>query len=124
MVEPALTATMAYLRDPRVFYAIERTYLAWVRTQLSILALAFLIKKFGIEDSLASDSLEVAEWGLIGMCVMVVLMSIASFWQCRLSVSRLGEEEIPSSSAVGVLYTTAVVAITLNIVICALVALV
>ncbi len=115
---------MAYLSDPRVFYAIERTYLAWVRTQLSILALAFLIKKFGIEGSRSSESLQLAEWGLVGMCVIVVLMSVASFWQCRISVGRLGESEIPSPSAVRILYTTGVVSIMLNVVICAAVALI
>ncbi len=115
---------MSYLSDPRVFYAIERTYLAWVRTQLSILALVFLIKQFGIDDNQASEPLVVAERALFGMCVLVVLMSLASFWQCRVSVSRLGEPEIPSPSAVRILYTTGVVAIMLNVVICALMTLI
>ncbi len=115
---------MAYLGDPRVFYAVERTYLAWVRTQLSLLALAFLIKKFGIDDSMAPESIQIANFALMGMCVIVLLMSVASFWQCRISVSNLGESEIPSPSAVRVLYTTGIVAIMLNAVICALVALV
>ncbi|MBN7795743.1 DUF202 domain-containing protein [Parahaliea mediterranea] len=115
---------MAYLQDPRVFYAIERTYLAWVRTQLSILALAFLIKKFGIEDALSSDSRRLAEWALVAMCALVVLVSVVSFWQCRKSVARLGEAEIPSPSAVRVLYSTGLVAIGLNVLISVLVALV
>jgi len=115
---------VAYLEDPRVYYAIERTYLAWVRTQLSILALAFLIKKFGIEDVLASDSRVVAESALLALCLLVVVMSVVSFWQCRLSVQRLGDEEIPSSSAVSVLYSTGVVAIVLNVLISVVVALV
>lgn len=115
---------MAYLQDPRVYYAIERTYLAWVRTQLAILALAFLIKKFGIEDALDPGSQPLAEWALLGMCLLVVGMSMMSFWQTRLSISRLGEEEIPSASAVRVLYVTGLLSIGLNIVISAVVALV
>lgn len=115
---------MAYLQDPRVYYAIERTYLAWVRTQLSILALAFLIKKFGVEDVLDPQSRPLAEGALLGMCLLVVGMSMVSLWQTRLSIARLGEEEIPSSSAVRVLYITGVLSIGLNIVISAVVALV
>jgi putative membrane protein len=115
---------VAYLKDPRVFYAIERTYLAWVRTQLSILALAFLIKEFGLEDALSPESRQLAGWALVGMCILVVVMSVASFWQCRVSISRLGEEEIPSPSAVRILYSTALVAIGLNVFISVLVALV
>ena len=115
---------MAYLKDPRVFYAIERTYLAWVRTQLSLLALAFLIKQFGIEEAVAPDLQPLAVWGLVAMCVLVVLISVASFWQCRVSISRLGEEEIPSPSAIRILYSTAVAAIGLNIFISVVVALV
>ncbi|TXS91385.1 DUF202 domain-containing protein [Parahaliea maris] len=115
---------MGYLQDPRVFYAIERTYLAWVRTQLAILALAFLIKKFGIEEALDPEAQPLAEWALLGMCLLVVAMSMMSFWQTRLSISRLGEQEIPSSSAVRVLYVTGLLSIGLNIVISAVVALV
>ncbi|WP_116367332.1 YidH family protein [Parahaliea mediterranea] len=115
---------MAYLQDPRVYYAIERTYLAWVRTQLSILALAFLIKKFGIEDAVDDAALPLAEGALLGMCLLVVGMSMVSFWQTRLSIARLGEEELPSLSAPKVLYITGVLSIGLNIVISAVVALV
>jgi putative membrane protein len=115
---------VAYLQDPRVFYAIERTYLAWVRTQLSILALAFLMKQFGIDDAFSPASRQYAEWALVAMCVLVVVVSVASFWQCRVSISRLGPEEIPSPSALRILYGTAVVAISLNIFISLLVAFV
>jgi len=34
--------------DPRVFFAAERTLLAWFRTGLTIMALGFVISRFGL----------------------------------------------------------------------------
>jgi putative membrane protein len=34
--------------DPRVFFAAERTLLAWLRTGLTIIALGFVISRFGL----------------------------------------------------------------------------
>ncbi len=34
--------------DPRVFFAAERTLLAWIRTGLTIVALGFVVERFGL----------------------------------------------------------------------------
>jgi putative membrane protein len=34
--------------DPRVFFAAERTLLAWLRTGLTLMALGFVIARFGL----------------------------------------------------------------------------
>jgi putative membrane protein len=34
--------------DPRVFFAAERTLLAWLRTGLTVMALGFMIARFGL----------------------------------------------------------------------------
>ncbi|PCI54512.1 MAG: hypothetical protein COB34_07710 [Methylophilaceae bacterium] len=34
--------------DPRVFFAAERTLLAWLRTGLTIIGLGFVISRFGL----------------------------------------------------------------------------
>ena len=34
--------------DPRVFFAAERTLLAWVRTGLTLIALGFVVSRFGL----------------------------------------------------------------------------
>jgi putative membrane protein len=34
--------------DPRVFFAAERTLLAWLRTGLTVMALGFVIARFGL----------------------------------------------------------------------------
>lgn len=39
---------MADDSDPRVFFAAERTLLAWIRTGLTIIALGFVVARFGL----------------------------------------------------------------------------
>ncbi|MCX5870685.1 MAG: DUF202 domain-containing protein [Deltaproteobacteria bacterium] len=39
---------MSDLSDPRVFFAAERTLLAWDRTSLSLMAFGFVIECFGL----------------------------------------------------------------------------
>jgi putative membrane protein len=34
--------------DPRVFFAAERTLLAWVRTGLAVMGLGFVVARFGL----------------------------------------------------------------------------
>jgi putative membrane protein len=34
--------------DPRVFFAAERTLLAWVRTGLTVMGLGFVVARFGL----------------------------------------------------------------------------
>lgn len=39
---------MSDLNDPRVFFAAERTLLAWNRTGLTLMAFGFVIERFGL----------------------------------------------------------------------------
>jgi putative membrane protein len=34
--------------DPRVYFAAERTLLAWIRTGLGVMALGFVVERFGL----------------------------------------------------------------------------
>lgn len=36
------------MHDPRIFFAAERTLLAWVRTGLTIMAFGFVVARFGL----------------------------------------------------------------------------
>ena len=42
--------------DPRVFFAAERTLLAWVRSGITVMALGFVVAKFGRILTLLSAS--------------------------------------------------------------------
>ena len=50
---PLRPATMD--NDPRVFFAAERTLLAWVRTGIAVMALGFVVERFGIFVSLVAQ---------------------------------------------------------------------
>jgi|JI8StandDraft_1071087.scaffolds.fasta_scaffold550052_1 putative membrane protein len=39
---------MSYLQDPRVFWAAERTLLAWVRSGIGVISLGFVVAKFSL----------------------------------------------------------------------------
>jgi putative membrane protein len=36
------------MSDPRVFFAAERTLLAWIRTGLTVMAFGFVVARFGL----------------------------------------------------------------------------
>jgi putative membrane protein len=42
--------------DPRVFFAAERTLLAWVRSGITVMALGFVVAKFGLFLTLLSSA--------------------------------------------------------------------
>lgn len=107
---------MSYLNDPRVFYAIERTLLAWIRTDIAVLALAFLIKKLGREGVSTQQAFYLDNLAYI-LCILVILMSVVSFWQCTLSISKLGKEEFPTIISKYVLYATGIITIISSILI-------
>lgn len=73
--------------DPRVYFAAERTLLAWLRTGLAVIGLGFLVARFGLfltllrrpnvepESSLGSSLIG------IGFVVLGALMIGISAWQ-------------------------------------------
>lgn len=46
---------MANESDPRVFFAAERTLLAWLRTGLAVIGVGFLVARFGLFLAIASQ---------------------------------------------------------------------
>ncbi|NDU91673.1 MAG: DUF202 domain-containing protein [Ferrovum sp.] len=109
---------MSDLNDPMVFFAAERTLLAWNRTSLTLMAFGFVIERFGLFIRLlslqhvASTSPGLSSW--VGMA-FILLGSLAAFTaivQYRKVLATLKPVEIPAGYAVDVgVWLNAVVAL-------------
>lgn len=92
--------------DPRVFFAAERTLLAWLRTGLAVMALGFVIARFGLFVQLLalqgtgvrahSSSLLSAALG-IAFVIAGALASLAATIQHRRFVATLPIADLPRS---------------------------
>jgi putative membrane protein len=74
-------------KDPRVYFAAERTFLAWIRTGLGLIGIGFAVSRFGLflrqislgQTHPAVRSTGWSVWsgiGLVGLGVLVILSSI------------------------------------------------
>lgn len=75
---------MSNAEDPRVYFAAERTLLAWVRTGLAVIGLGFVVARFGLYLRLLRGDPNGAHIGstLIGVG-LVVLGSVAVGFAAR-----------------------------------------
>ena len=92
--------------DPRVFFAAERTLLAWLRTGLTIMALGFVVARFGLFLRLVSfQSSSAAVEGRLGASAMLGIVFVAvgavailvATIQHRRFVATLSLADLPAS---------------------------
>jgi putative membrane protein len=84
---------LASNRDPRVYFAAERTLLAWIRTGLTVVGLGFVVARFGLFLRLLArgtpgGSSNSATW--IGVSLVLLgstAMALASWQHFRFSRS-------------------------------------
>ena len=93
--------------DLRVYFAAERTMLAWVRTGITVMAFGFVIARFGLFlRFVAHDPGALPSHGLspilgAGMVWLGVLAMVGGTLQYQLFCRRLAGSERPPRIAVG-----------------------
>jgi putative membrane protein len=91
--------------DPRVYLAAERTFLAWVRTSLALMAFGFVVSRFGLflrilEASRGSSPSEPSSLSLplgIALVLLGVMADVWAFWSHVRFIRALkqGVPEVP-----------------------------
>ncbi len=94
---------MSYLDDPRVLFAAERTLLAWQRTSIALMALGFLIERFGLfvkfadpkgttnETSIEMSAAIGVGFILLGSCVLMLTGRQFQRFEAKLSPKEIPE---------------------------------
>jgi putative membrane protein len=91
---------MSDLNDPRVFFAAERTLMAWTRTSLTLLAFGFMVERFGLFMLLlalkeASIERGFSFWVGIAFMLLGSISALISAIQYRKVLGTLKPIEIP-----------------------------
>lgn len=88
--------------DPRVFFAAERTLLAWVRTGLGLVGMGFVVAKFALFLRLVHPNADHADhaWALpvgVSLALLGAVSSGVASWQHRRFCRTLAAHELPRS---------------------------
>jgi putative membrane protein len=91
---------MADLPDPRVYFAAERTLLAWIRTGLAVIGLGFVVARFGLFLRMLRNGPDVTpHFGSTLIGVLLVLLGSAAIgtaaWQHARYSKRINEKDKP-----------------------------
>ena len=99
-------------KDPRIYFAAERTFLAWIRTGLSLMGFGFVVARFGLflkESAAASQAVKscgFSIWVGTAMVLLGVFVNLTSALRHIRIISGLnrGDDVVgrPSYIAVGV----------------------
>ena len=92
---------MSYLDDPRVYFAAERTLLAWIRTGITVMGLGFVVARFGIFLQYVSHGADQHHKHGLGLGIGVTFIILGSLAciiasiQFRRFLANLAEAEKP-----------------------------
>jgi putative membrane protein len=73
-------------QDPRVYFAAERTFLAWIRTGLGLMGIGFAVSRFGLflrqvtatESHLPTHTTGLSLWSGVALVVLGVIVTLSS----------------------------------------------
>lgn len=100
---------MSDLNDPRVFFAAERTLLAWTRTALALMAFGFAIERFALFVAMMHNPQTVAAqvghgssfWIGVALIALGSLAVVLAVVQYRRVLATLKPVEIPDGYMAG-----------------------
>lgn len=89
--------------DPRVFFAAERTLLAWMRSGLTVMALGFVVARFGLFLNLisadAAAQARLPHWPSAALGIALVAFGsasiLAALYNHSAYVRSLPPEDVP-----------------------------
>jgi len=97
----AVEEAMSDLNDPRVFFAAERTLLAWSRTSITVMVCGFVVERFGLlVHMFLPKGGEIIQRNLsfwVGLVFILfgVTLSVLSTIQYLRVLKTLKKEEVP-----------------------------
>src|ERR1700759_873550 len=73
-------------QDPRVYFAAERTFLAWIRTGLGLMGIGFAVSRFGlflrqfalVEVNRSTRNTGLSLWSGVALVAIGVIVTLAS----------------------------------------------
>jgi putative membrane protein len=73
-------------KDPRVYFAAERTFLAWIRTGLGLMGVGFAVSRFGLflreiqagESHVALHTRGVSAWSGVSLVLLGVAINVSA----------------------------------------------
>jgi putative membrane protein len=85
--------------DPRIYFAQERTFLAWIRTGLGLMGVGFAVSRFGLflremrasETHVTVHATGVSEYSGVAIVALGVIVNVAAVVQHVRTVRELRE---------------------------------